>query len=105
MTQPTLFDWAAQSRRESNHSIDRAHREAEIVQALREMPEFRYGATAYELTQALNRNITSIRPRLTEMVSSGRLVETGRKVNPEFSPKACTVYILPEFKQEGICLA
>jgi len=66
------------------------------------MPEFRYGATAYELTQALNRDITSIRPRLTEMVASGRLVECGRRVNEQFSRKACTVYKLAA---ETICRA
>ncbi len=87
-----LFSWAAQSRRESNHTVDRDRNEVAVLNALKQFPS---GATAQELAHALRWDKTSVRPRLTELEYAGLVIQTGRRIT-EFSKKSCTVYRLME---------
>lgn len=65
-----------------------------ILRALGE--QFLNGATVYELAHYLRMDITHLRPRCTDMADplDGTLSVIGKRVNPEFSRIACSVYQL-----------
>jgi hypothetical protein len=60
----------------------------------------RYGMTALEVVRASGRDRWGIQPRISELVSAKRVVDSGRtRTNP--SGRKAIVWVLPEFGPEG----
>lgn len=81
----------AETRRAAHESVleTLAEKEAFVYEAVSRFPD---GATAYEVARMLCWQVTSVRPRLTEMQKDGRLTVIGKRINIEFSRKSCAVY-------------
>lgn len=59
---------------------------------------FKSGATAYELSEALSWPITSVRPRLSELLDSGKLCVTGKRLNAKYTTARCAIYAIAPIK-------
>lgn len=82
---------ATLTRRESHAKVDKFTRKAKILVALQAGP-----MTARCVMQVLGYNdLNSVRPRITELVQEGQVVETGTVCDP-ISGRKVVIYALKE---------
>lgn len=90
-----------ETRREANEKVDRKRGQKLVLQVLESSPN---GMTPNEIAQALQWDVTRVRPRVSELKKEGAIQETGDRRRTPMGGTAAVFEISPpaETTQKGL---